>query len=132
MRRVATSLDDFRGFGYFNVDVPLPWQRPENEKATITPFGVFGLSTDGPSAPIDFDLFGVRFRVKPTDHYGSDSGRRRMYIACLTCQIVIHPGTTGASEHVRSHLHDHAEGPEALTRVAGYSAALVPDEPQAK
>ena len=45
----------------------------------------------------------------PTGDVGSDSGRPRFKVECLTCNEVLHENTTGPSVRIESHVA-RAEG----------------------
>lgn len=41
---------------------------------------------------------------------GFNTGRQRYRVRCVTCDVVIHPATTGPVIRVNQHLRDVAEG----------------------
>jgi hypothetical protein len=46
------------------------------------------------------------FEVLPTEFIGHDTGRRRYWVKCLTCDILVHPATTGPESRKKWHLED--------------------------
>jgi hypothetical protein len=40
---------------------------------------------------------------------GCDTGRRRYRVICRSCDVVVHPATTGPRQNMRSHLREVAE-----------------------
>lgn len=50
------------------------------------------------------------FRLVATERVGCHSGRRRYRVECLTCGVVVHPGSTGPGHMARRHLRDLEEG----------------------
>ena len=42
--------------------------------------------------------------LTPTGDRGSDSGRVRWRIECLTCRVILHENTTGPTTWIKQHL----------------------------
>lgn len=80
----------------------LPWKPPEGVDSIY--------KSDGPPERMDFTLGGIRLRVVPTHLSGVHTGRRRYEVDCLTCGVVVHPATTGASGWCCLHVFDHETG----------------------
>ena len=47
--------------------------------------------------------------VKATKEIGCDTGRRRYRVVCRTCQVIVHPATTGPQEQIEAHVRWVAE-----------------------
>lgn len=96
------------------MKLEVPWQRPPND-------GLSHYYTDGPDEIVVFDVLGVRFRVIPTKEAGVHTGRRRFYVACVTCAVernlaeaVLHSGTTGPTHRIQRHLIETHGAPNEL------------------
>lgn len=86
----------------------LPWEEPDSH-----------YGDDGPhyAKEIEFVIAGARMRVSATDMIAPSTMRTRYKVECLTCEAVLHRGTTGATDRCTSHLKDdHGwAGPEEQT-----------------
>ena len=83
-------------------DIEMPWPEPSG------PGSVY--KTNGPASSVVFDLLDVTFEVAPAfDEKGRPldglhSGRGRFRTRCVSCDLTIHPATTGPGSNIRSHL----------------------------
>lgn len=73
----------------------LPWRKPKG-----------AYDNAGPSVPVEFSVAGIPFQVRPTDESGAHTGRRRYFVACVDCDCILHPETTGPASHVEGHLRE--------------------------
>lgn len=81
----------------------LPWEKPAGPNSHY--------SDDGPCISVTFKISDVRMRVGPTNLLAPSTLRTRFKVECLTCDEVVHRGTTGATVRVESHLK-HVHGIE--------------------
>ena len=49
------------------------------------------------------------FVVTATEALGCDTGRRRYRVICRSCDVVVHPATTGPRQNMKFHLREVAE-----------------------
>jgi len=82
--------------GYKKLD--LPWKEPTGPCSYLI--------DDGPAEAIEFEVLGVKFEVKPTEHRGCDTGRVRYFVKCLTCNEVLHEATTGPRPNIEGHMEE--------------------------
>lgn len=73
------------------VESLMPWPRPKS-------------INDDVGANCNVTINGHRFRIRGTDDFGANSLRRRFSVECLTCNEVLHHGTTSATAQIHSHL----------------------------
>lgn len=57
--------------------------------------------------------------VTPTSLRGVDSGRVRYRVVCLTCQVLVHPATTGPDHMARAHREGRGAHDEPLATTRG-------------
>jgi hypothetical protein len=50
-----------------------------------------------------------QFSMEWTGQEGLHTGRRRYAVKCLTCNEVLHEGTTGPADRINQHLRDVAK-----------------------
>lgn len=110
-----------------------PWPKP-----------ISVYDSDGPREkplsyePLDFDLFGAKLRIHATRQSGIDSDRIRYQVACLTCDEVLHPATTGPSSRFDDHLQEKHGKPRrrydtvTVAQTPAPPAALTPPKPERK
>ncbi len=77
----------------------LPWKEPKGKFSYLI--------DDGPDEDIEFEVLGVKFEVKRTEHIGVHSGRTRYFVRCVTCDEIIHEATTGPRPNIESHMEGH-------------------------
>lgn len=77
----------------------LPWEEPK---------GKYGyLIDDGPAEDMEFEVLGVKFEVKRTEHVAVHSGRTRYFVRCVTCDEILHEATTGPRPNIENHMEGH-------------------------
>lgn len=74
----------------------LPWKEARSVYANA-----------GPSVPVEFEIEGIGFRVRPTNDRGIDTGRLRYQVECVVCDCILHEATTGPSSYVRGHMKEN-------------------------
>jgi hypothetical protein len=73
----------------------LPWKEAESVYANA-----------GPSVPVEFEIAGTVFQVRPTEERGLHTSRRRYFVACADCDCILHAETTGPGSHIRGHMKE--------------------------
>jgi hypothetical protein len=76
---------------------------------TIKIFTDPAMTTDAyPSMRVDEDRFEIRdghaFAITATAEFGCDTGRRRYRVHCRSCDVVVHPATTGPRSMMETHV----------------------------
>ena len=49
---------------------------------------------------------GHTFKITATSDTGFNSGRRCYRVECVSCEILVHPGSTSADAQIRYHLRN--------------------------
>ena len=81
-------------------DNPFPWKRPSGKNKHY--------QTDGPDREVIFKLEGVTLKVTPAKEEGITTGRTRFRVACVSCDNLLHHGTTSPASACKHHvLEDH-------------------------
>lgn len=75
----------------------LPWKQPDD---------LYG--NDGPEATTTVVVRNHEFRVAPTGDSAMNTGRMRYRVECLTCDELVHEGSTSATAQIRFHLRPRA------------------------
>ena len=76
-------------------ELDLPWEKPAS---------VYG--DDGPAKEVTFEIRGHRMRVAPCSALAPNTLRTRFHVECLSCDVLVHHATTGASRRVKDHLRE--------------------------
>lgn len=78
------------------IDAELPWECP-----------LHIYESDGPASEETFEVYGIRFNVRPAAGWeGSITGRKCYRVDCLTCDKTLHVATTGPSPRIRDHFKE--------------------------
>lgn len=82
-------------------DWPFPWHKSK---------GIY--DSDGPKKPTRVQIDRVWYFVSPTGDDGIDTNRARQFVACLTCDEIVHHNTTGPSNRILyHHKEEHTAAP---------------------
>jgi hypothetical protein len=77
------------------TDNKLPWKEAKTVYANA-----------GPKKAIEFEIAGTPFQVRPVEGLGIHTGRQRYFVACVSCDCILHAETTGPGSHVQGHMRE--------------------------